>query len=152
MVTILLSIAIPRAGPSPKVPGNGRFRTRQTKPEKRSSQLWKTKKWEHFQIWIRTHFFSFFFHKIYSAKARVMLAHDQNQWAPKNTQNIEFSNLGKCHFLAMLPGFFSRHELLQKWSESMYLLDKKLKTPSDEIRSRSVTKKSRCPKSWILEK
>ena len=42
--------------------GNGRFRTRQKKPEKRSSQLWETKKWEHFQIWGKLTF-SFFFSK-----------------------------------------------------------------------------------------
>ena len=42
--------------------GNGRFRTRQKKPEKRSSQLWETKKWEHFQIWGKLTFFLFFSH------------------------------------------------------------------------------------------
>ena len=40
--------------------GNGRFRTRQKKPEKRSSQLWETKKWEHFQIWGKLTFFEYF--------------------------------------------------------------------------------------------
>ena len=37
--------------PNTKDPGNERIRIGQTKPQKGSSQFWKTKKWEHFRLY-----------------------------------------------------------------------------------------------------
>ena len=54
--------------------------------------------------------------------------------------------------LGMQPGFFSAQELLQKWSESVYLLDKNIIEPSDPIQDRSVAQKSGGPKSGISAK
>ena len=42
--------------------------------------------------------------------------------------------------LGMQPGFFSAQEFVQKWSESMYLLDKNMIEPSDRPRSISGPK------------
>ena len=88
---------------------------------------------QHFDVPTALKTFRHFFQRIFlSPQASTLL------WRKTKNSSNGPKLIKRRRKIGMQPGFFSAQEFVQKWSESVYLLDKNILEPSDRIQDRSV--------------